>query len=79
MMGTLEVIVQEADKVKIALPNVTALREALKTAKEWSTKVDKVQVVTILTNNPTCLIKGYNNLEGPRFEHHRLKENTQQK
>lgn len=43
MIGTLEVIVQEASKVKIVLPNVTALSEALKKAKEWSTKVDKIQ------------------------------------
>ena len=44
-VDTLEVIVQEAAKVKIALPNVTALREALKTASEWAVKVDKIQVI----------------------------------
>lgn len=44
-MGTLEVIVQEAAKVKITLPNVCALKEALTKAKEWCHKVDKVQVL----------------------------------
>ena len=48
MMGTLEVIVQEAAKVKIILPNVTALTEALKQAKEWSAKVEKIQVIVFL-------------------------------
>lgn len=44
MMGTLEVIVVEASKVKIVLPNVSALKEALQKAKDWSNKVEKVQV-----------------------------------
>ena len=44
-MGTLEVIVQEAAKVKIILPNVCALKEALTKAKDWCQKVDKVQVL----------------------------------
>ena len=44
MMGTLEVIVQEASKVRIILPNVNALKEALKKGKEWSERVDKIQV-----------------------------------
>jgi len=44
MMGTLEVIVQEASKVKIILPNVSALKEALYKAKDWTSKVEKVQV-----------------------------------
>jgi len=43
MMGTLEVIVQEASKVRIILPNVNALKEALKKGKEWSERVDKIQ------------------------------------
>ena len=44
MVGTLEVIVQEASKVKIILPNVSALKEALHKAKEWAKKVEQVQV-----------------------------------
>lgn len=44
MMGTLEVIVTEASKVKIILPNVSALKDALQKAKDWSNKVEKVQV-----------------------------------
>lgn len=47
-MGTLEVIVQEAAKVKIVLPNVTALTDALKQAKEWTTYVDKIQVSLLI-------------------------------
>lgn len=54
MIGTLEVIVQEASKVKIVLPNVTALSEALKKAKEWSTKVDKIQVSLIKRKIEKC-------------------------
>ena len=45
MVGTLEVIVQEASKVKIVLPNVSALKEALHRAKEWTNKVEQVQVI----------------------------------
>ena len=48
MVGTLEVIVQEASKVKIVLPNVSALKDALYKAKEWTNKVEHVQVKTFL-------------------------------
>ena len=44
MIGTLEVIVQEASKVKILLPNVSALKDALVKAKEWTSEVERMQV-----------------------------------
>lgn len=59
MMGTLEVIVMEASKVKIVLPNVSALKEALQKAKTWSTKVEKVQVcndASSLCRGKTCIM-----------------------
>lgn len=51
MVGTLEVIVQEASKVKIVLPNVSALKDALHRAKEWTNKVEQVQVQRSTTLN----------------------------
>lgn len=51
MVGTLEVIVQEASKVKIVLPNVSALKDALHRAKEWTNKVEQVQVQHSTTLN----------------------------
>uniref|UniRef100_A0A6Q2XXI7 [histone H3]-trimethyl-L-lysine(4) demethylase n=1 Tax=Esox lucius TaxID=8010 RepID=A0A6Q2XXI7_ESOLU len=43
---TLESIVMEARNIPAYLPNVLALREALHKAKEWSSKVDAIQVVS---------------------------------
>uniref|UniRef100_A0A4W5L4W3 [histone H3]-trimethyl-L-lysine(4) demethylase n=1 Tax=Hucho hucho TaxID=62062 RepID=A0A4W5L4W3_9TELE len=43
-MLTLESIVIEARNIPAYLPNVLALREALHKAKEWSAKVDAIQV-----------------------------------
>lgn len=43
-MATIETIIQEASRVPLYLPNVSALKEALRKAREWSEKVDQVQV-----------------------------------
>lgn len=43
-MATVEAIIQEASRVPLYLPNVSALKEALRKAREWSDKVDQVQV-----------------------------------
>ncbi|XP_041724646.2 lysine-specific demethylase 5A isoform X2 [Coregonus clupeaformis] len=45
-MLTLESIVIEARNIPAYLPNILALREALHKAKEWSAKVDAIQVVS---------------------------------
>ncbi|XP_010885439.1 lysine-specific demethylase 5A isoform X3 [Esox lucius] len=47
---TLESIVMEARNIPAYLPNVLALREALHKAKEWSSKVDAIQVVSRRTS-----------------------------
>lgn len=44
VMTTVEAIVKEASRVPLYLPNVSALKEALRKAREWSDKVDQVQV-----------------------------------
>ena len=44
VMATVEAIVQEASAVPVYLPNVSALKESLRKAREWSDKVDQVQV-----------------------------------
>ena len=44
VMATIETIIQEASRVPLYLPNVSALKEALRKAREWSEKVDQVQV-----------------------------------
>lgn len=43
-MQALENIVAEADSIPAFLPNVSQLEEAIRKAKEWTTKVDAVQV-----------------------------------
>lgn len=45
---TLESIVLEARNIPAYLPNILALREALQKAKEWTTKVEAIQVLTSL-------------------------------
>jgi histone demethylase JARID1 len=45
-MLTLESIMIEARNIPAYLPNVLALRDALYKAKEWSAKVDDIQVVS---------------------------------
>lgn len=43
-MATLESIVMEAKNIPAYLPNVLALRDALQKAKEWTCKVEAIQV-----------------------------------
>eukprot|EP00106_Octopus_bimaculoides_P001838 XP_014769280.1 PREDICTED: lysine-specific demethylase 5A-like [Octopus bimaculoides] len=43
VMSTLESIIAEANDIKAYLPNVSALKEALRKAKEWTSKLDAVQ------------------------------------
>lgn len=43
-MVTLESIVLEARNIPAYLPNILALREALQKAKEWTAKVEAIQV-----------------------------------
>ena len=45
-MATLEAIIKEAEGIPAYLPNVTALKDALRKAKEWTNKVEAVQVYT---------------------------------
>lgn len=47
VMATVEAIVREASDVPVYLPNVSALKESLRKAREWSDKVDQVQVRTV--------------------------------
>lgn len=49
-MVTLESIVLEARNIPAYLPNILALREALQKAKEWTAKVEAIQVLSM------CLI-----------------------
>lgn len=43
-MATLESIVVEAKNIPAYLPNVLALQEALHKAKEWTARVEAIQV-----------------------------------
>uniref|UniRef100_H3BWG1 [histone H3]-trimethyl-L-lysine(4) demethylase n=1 Tax=Tetraodon nigroviridis TaxID=99883 RepID=H3BWG1_TETNG len=45
---TLESIVLEARNIPAYLPNILALREALQKAKDWTTKVEAIQVLSLL-------------------------------
>ena len=42
--STIEAIINEASKVKVVLPNVNVLQEALNSARYWSEKVEAIQV-----------------------------------
>ena len=43
-MATLETIVNEARNIPAFLPNTAALNEALKRAKDWTRKMEEIQV-----------------------------------
>lgn len=43
-MATLDAIIAEAKGIPACLPNVNALKDALRKAKEWSSKVEAIQV-----------------------------------
>lgn len=44
VMATLEAIIHESRGIPLYLPNITALCEALKKAKDWTAKVEAIQV-----------------------------------
>ena len=48
MMSSIQAIVHEASLVPVHLPNINALKEALGKARDWSSKVDHVQVIICL-------------------------------
>ena len=50
MMSSIQAIVHEASLVPVHLPNINALKEALGKARDWSSKVDHVQVSIIHTH-----------------------------
>lgn len=50
-MVTLESIVLEARNIPAYLPNILALREALQKAKEWTAKVEAIQVMPLVLEN----------------------------
>ena len=52
-MTTLDSIVIEAKNIPAYLPNVLALRDALQKAKEWTCKVEAIQVpMPLMTFSP---------------------------
>lgn len=54
-VASLESIVNEAKNIPAFLPNVLSLKEALQKAREWTTKVEAIQVKSLL-NYPTIQI-----------------------
>lgn len=69
-MASLESIVNEAKNIPAFLPNVLSLKEALQKAREWTTKVEAIQVRSFLNSLAIQLmlfhkwiLKGFNFLE----------------
>lgn len=50
-MATLETIVNEARNIPAFLPNTAALNEALKRAKDWTRKMEEIQVLKLVRNS----------------------------
>ena len=48
-VASLESIVNEAKSIPAFLPNVLSLKEALQKAREWTTKVEAIQVKSLLS------------------------------
>lgn len=46
----------EARNIPAYLPNILALREALQKAKDWTTKVEAIQVLSLLEQASECFI-----------------------
>lgn len=65
--STIEAIVNEATKVKVVLPNVIKLRESLENARDWSDKVDKIQVIFQSNSIIVSFYHSRNNLVPPVF------------
>lgn len=53
-MATLEAIINEAKGIPAFLPNVSALKDALKKAKDWTQKVETVQVSSLMVISISC-------------------------
>lgn len=53
-MATLEAIINEAKGIPAFLPNVSALKDALKKAKDWTQKVETVQVSSLKVISTSC-------------------------
>ena len=51
-VASLESIVNEAKSIPAFLPNVLSLKEALQKAREWTTKVEAIQVKNLLSCLP---------------------------
>jgi histone demethylase JARID1 len=43
-ISTIETILKEAEAIPAFLPNIGTLRDALRKGKEWSAKVETIQV-----------------------------------
>jgi histone demethylase JARID1 len=43
-ISTIETILKEAEAIPAFLPNIGTLKDALKKGKEWSAKVEAIQV-----------------------------------
>jgi len=54
-MVALEGIVNEAKNIPAYLPNVLALKEALQRARDWTAKVEAIQVGVTARTGPFCL------------------------
>lgn len=54
-MMALEGIVNEAKNIPAYLPNVLALKEALQRARDWTAKVEAIQVELTARIGPFCL------------------------
>ena len=48
-MATLESIINESKSIPAYLPNVSALKEALRKAREWTAKVESIQVCVVIS------------------------------
>lgn len=59
-MVTLESIVLEARNIPAYLPNILALREALLRAKEWTAKVEAIQVMSMCSLHHLKAILNHN-------------------
>ncbi|XP_014675758.1 PREDICTED: lysine-specific demethylase 5C-like [Priapulus caudatus] len=51
VMATLEAIIHESRGISVYLPNISALRDALKKAKDWTAKVEAIQKLSLDTES----------------------------
>ena len=71
LMSSVKAIVKEASLVPVYLPNISALKEALVKAHDWSSKVDHVQVNQQLTiiDHRSCKLQLVKTLDFGRYLH----------